>query len=195
MSHYAIKIDYQPDFTISTEELINQIKENRISSSALIRKVDSTEWKPLASYPEFLYNTPPPLPKNIDQEQNISNAKLHEKNKTTIPKFFLPAGRINGSIFFFRYIISFISFSLITAFINLLPESLRILVIIPLALWIYLVIVTSAKRCHDWNITGWLSPLVFIPFIPLLFWLIPGNKNSNRFGERVNGVWHKLFTA
>jgi uncharacterized membrane protein YhaH (DUF805 family) len=195
MSHYAIKIDYQPEFTISTEELINQIKDNRIPSTALVRKADTAEWQPLSSYPEFLYQTPPPLPKNLDQEQIISNAKLHEENKTPIPKYFMPIGRINGSIFFFRNIINFLCFSLITALINLLPESLRILVIIPLALWIYLVIITSAKRCHDWNITGWLSPLVFIPFIPLLFWLIPGNKYSNRFGERLNGVWSNLFTA
>jgi hypothetical protein len=113
MSHYAIKIDYQPDFTISTEELINQIKENRISSSALIRKVDSTEWKPLASYPEFLYHTPPPLPKNIDQEQIISNTKLHEKNKTTIPKYFLPVGRIGRGVWLFRNTINLLTFSLL----------------------------------------------------------------------------------
>lgn len=73
MSHYAIKIDYQPEFTISTEELINQIKDNRIPSTALIRKIDSTEWQALSSYPEFLYQTPPPLPQKNNPE-NIEKA-------------------------------------------------------------------------------------------------------------------------
>jgi uncharacterized membrane protein YhaH (DUF805 family) len=193
---YFIKFDYQPEQGINSEELIKRIKESRISSNTMVRKVDSTEWKPLNSYPEFSNLTPPPLPKisNLETRQKAETL-VPNKNKSPIPNYFLPVGRINGSIFFFRNIINFLAFGLLAKFIIILPEEIHILGIIPISIYIYLVIVTSSKRLHDWNITGWLSPFVFIPFIPLLFWLIPGNKNSNRFGERLNGVWRNLFTA
>jgi uncharacterized membrane protein YhaH (DUF805 family) len=195
MNHYFIKIDYQPEFGISGEELMNRVKENRIPSNALVRKVDSEHWKPLNRYPEFLYLQPPPLPPKPEYktpeiiEQNIEN------NEKTIPKYFLPVGRINGSIWFFRNIINFVIFIFISSLFNYAPDELKIVWLFPLLIYIYIIIINASKRLHDWNITGWFAPIVFIPFVALFFWLIPGNKNSNRFGEKLNGVWRYLFSA
>ncbi|MCL4799497.1 MAG: DUF805 domain-containing protein [Burkholderiales bacterium] len=53
------------------------------------------------------------------------------------------------------------------------------------ALWIALVVVSlmlTIQRCHDFNTSGWVALLVFIPLVGLLFWFIPGTEGENRFG-------------
>ena len=40
----------------------------------------------------------------------------------------------------------------------------------------------TIQRCHDFNTSGWVSLLVLIPLVNLLFWLIPGTDGPNRFG-------------
>ncbi len=43
-------------------------------------------------------------------------------------------------------------------------------------------IMLTIQRCHDFDVSGWLSLLLIVPIAPLLFWIIPGTKGSNRFG-------------
>ena len=43
-------------------------------------------------------------------------------------------------------------------------------------------VLLSIQRAHDFNTTGWLAILAFIPLINLLFWVIPGTDGENRFG-------------
>jgi len=43
-------------------------------------------------------------------------------------------------------------------------------------------IMLTVQRCHDFDVSGWLSLLLIVPVAPLLFWIIPGTKGSNRFG-------------
>lgn len=40
----------------------------------------------------------------------------------------------------------------------------------------------TIQRAHDFNTTGWLSILVLIPLVNLIFWFIPGTGGENRFG-------------
>ena len=40
----------------------------------------------------------------------------------------------------------------------------------------------TVQRCHDFNASGWLAILIILPLASILFWLIPGNKDNNRFG-------------
>jgi uncharacterized membrane protein YhaH (DUF805 family) len=40
----------------------------------------------------------------------------------------------------------------------------------------------TIQRCHDFNTTGWVSLLILIPLVNLLFWFIPGTDGPNRFG-------------
>ena len=40
----------------------------------------------------------------------------------------------------------------------------------------------TIQRCHDFNATGWLSLLVLVPLVSLIFWFIPGTDGPNRFG-------------
>ncbi len=40
----------------------------------------------------------------------------------------------------------------------------------------------TIQRCHDFNASGWLSLLLFVPLAPLIFWFVPGTEGSNNYG-------------
>jgi Tfp pilus assembly major pilin PilA/uncharacterized membrane protein YhaH (DUF805 family) len=40
----------------------------------------------------------------------------------------------------------------------------------------------TIQRAHDFNTTGWLSLIVLIPLVGLVFWFIPGTKGENNYG-------------
>ena len=48
----------------------------------------------------------------------------------------------------------------------------------------YVALMLAIKRCHDFDTTGWLSLLVFIPLVGLIFMFIPGTDGPNRFGRK-----------
>ncbi len=37
-------------------------------------------------------------------------------------------------------------------------------------------------KAHDFNTTGWISILSFIPFVNLIFWFIPDTDGENEYG-------------
>jgi len=41
----------------------------------------------------------------------------------------------------------------------------------------------TIQRCHDFDVSGWLSLLLFVPIAPLIFWFIPGTPRENNFGH------------
>jgi uncharacterized membrane protein YhaH (DUF805 family) len=186
---YFIKFDYQPEQGINSEGLIKRIKENRISSNTMVRKVDSTEWKPLGSYPEFLNLTPPPLPDHkIIVKTALENVTVNQ-SKSQIPRYFMPVGRIGRFIWLMRNTINFFACLILINCLSILPEELHFLIIIPILLYIYIVIITSAKRFHDLNVTGWMAPIVFIPLVPLFLLILSGTKTGNRFGEETENLF------
>jgi type IV pilus assembly protein PilA len=40
----------------------------------------------------------------------------------------------------------------------------------------------TIQRCHDFDMSGWLSLLVLVPLVNLMFWFIPGTDGPNRYG-------------
>src|SRR6185295_14625688 len=53
--------------------------------------------------------------------------------------------------------------------------------------WIAIIVVgfmLTIQRCHDFNTTGWLSILMLIPLVNLIFWFIPGTDGPNDYGDR-----------
>ena len=42
----------------------------------------------------------------------------------------------------------------------------------------------TIQRCHDFNVTGWLSLALIIPLVSLIFYIIPGTKDTNNFGQQ-----------
>ena len=59
--------------------------------------------------------------------------------------------------------------------------------------WVAILVVgfmLTIQRCHDFNTTGWLSLLVLVPLVNLIFWFIPGTDGPNDYGAKTppNGV-------
>jgi len=65
--------------------------------------------------------------------------------------------------------------SLVTAGMAIFPAYIAILV---------LQFMLTIQRCHDFNASGWLSILVLVPLVGLLFWFVPGTDGSNRWGSK-----------
>ncbi|MGB1111188.1 MAG: DUF805 domain-containing protein, partial [Gammaproteobacteria bacterium] len=40
----------------------------------------------------------------------------------------------------------------------------------------------ASQRAHDFNASGWLAILVFLPLVNLIFWFIPGKAAANDYG-------------
>jgi uncharacterized membrane protein YhaH (DUF805 family) len=47
---------------------------------------------------------------------------------------------------------------------------------------IVLQFILTIQRAHDFNTTGWLSLIMFIPLAGLVFWFVPGTKGENNYG-------------
>jgi uncharacterized membrane protein YhaH (DUF805 family) len=44
-------------------------------------------------------------------------------------------------------------------------------------------ILLTIQRCHDFDVSGWLSIVfILVPLAVLLLWMIPGTKGPNRYG-------------
>jgi uncharacterized membrane protein YhaH (DUF805 family) len=53
--------------------------------------------------------------------------------------------------------------------------------------WLALAVIgfmLTIQRCHDFNVSGWLSLLMLVPLANLIFLFIPGTDSANRFGPR-----------
>ena len=59
---YHIKIDYQPETSVSSNELITLIRDKQVSIDVLVRRDGSNDWTPANSLPEILEKLPSPLP-------------------------------------------------------------------------------------------------------------------------------------
>lgn len=57
-------------------------------------------------------------------------------------------------------------------------------IVIAYILVLILSIMLTIQRAHDFNTTGWLALLSFIPVLNLAFWFIPGTDGENRFGKK-----------
>src|SRR3954470_19881804 len=100
-------------------------------------------------------------------------------------KLFAVSGRIGRA----RYIV----YSMLVSFVLVLPAmalvalspgpGLAVLAIAYVATFVMSIMLTI-QRSHDFNMTGWFSLLVFVPFANLLFWFVPGTDGANRFGAK-----------
>ena len=92
--------------------------------------------------------------------------------------------------FFYSFILPFLVFWVLAALAGLIAQFGQIgkifgYIILAAAIGSALILLfqLTIQRCHDFNVTGWLATLIFIPFGSLIFWLIPGSRSINRYGE------------
>ncbi|MCK5917505.1 MAG: DUF805 domain-containing protein [Cocleimonas sp.] len=111
--------------------------------------------------------------------------------------------------FFYSIILPFLVFWVLAAVAGLLSKMNNIgqvigYIVLAAAIGaaLYLLFQLTIQRCHDFNVSGWLSTLILIPFGTLIFWLIPGSNSINRYGEppEPTSKWvrigaYLLFTA
>jgi uncharacterized membrane protein YhaH (DUF805 family) len=190
---YHIKIDYQPEIEINSEDLIRRIKSKEIPSHAMLKSAKEGEWRPLESYPEFSHLTPPPLPNQQINQIKGSETLLSIQNKSQIPNYFLPSGRIGRLTWLLRNTVNLFAIWIALACINILPNVFHIytiLALLLLILYLYILLITSIKRLHDLNVTGWIVPIIFIPLVPLFLLILSGAKSENRFGKEKEGLFY-----
>ncbi len=98
----------------------------------------------------------------------------------------------------FTGIVSIHNVNLDTPMLSAFPD---LMIFAMIALWfamVYFQIVFLIRRLHDLNKTGWLSLLLLVPLIQLLFTfyvlLAPGTPYRNDYGDiRPSTTWEKLL--
>ena len=153
---------------LDIDEVKSMLRTGILSNDCLGWKPGLHTWVSLREIPELAcksISTRPKLQKPIDP----------------FLAYFLPIGRITRWSWGNRFAVNFIVPCLIV-----MPLDKRVpdyvLGSIVLFLWIYLLIVTTAKRLHDMNATAWLAPIVFVPVVGFIILLIPGTTDTNQYG-------------
>jgi uncharacterized membrane protein YhaH (DUF805 family) len=100
-------------------------------------------------------------------------------------KLFAVSGRIGRA----RYIVysMLVSFVLVVpamALVALSPAAGMAALMVAYVACFVMSMMLTIQRCHDFDMTGWFSLLVFVPFANLMFWFIPGTDGANRFGAK-----------
>ena len=89
-----------------------------------------------------------------------------------------------------RYIAYTIGFGVVfniasTASVSLGGETVGVILMIVMVIaFFWITALLSIQRAHDFDKTGWLAILAFVPLVNLLFWFVPGTNNENRFGKQ-----------
>lgn len=92
----------------------------------------------------------------------------------------------NGRIARLRYLVYLFGISMAGGILAMLLFLIPVVgIFLGGAVYIGLIVVSvllTIQRCHDFNKTGWLSLLLLIPLVSLIFYFIPGTKGSNQYG-------------
>ena len=119
-------------------------------------------------------------------------AKVQDQQEEAFqePKMFGVAGRL-GRVRYIGY--SFLLYILVGFLMGfftavLAPVSSTLAVVV-MGLGYLAIFVTQfmllIQRCHDFNMSGWLSLISLIPLAIFVFWFVPGTDGPNRWGPKV----------
>jgi len=109
------------------------------------------------------------------------------ETKNIIKKFLSPKGRLGRG----KYFLSLVFLMFLTGILAMLGEFLisdeRIkdyyLTVIGFN-WLYLYIIQTIKRFHDFNMPGILIFLLIIPLVPFGIIFVSGTDGENKYGSR-----------
>ncbi|MGD2140919.1 MAG: DUF805 domain-containing protein [Burkholderiales bacterium] len=59
-----------------------------------------------------------------------------------------------------------------------------VIAFIVMAAVVVLCAMLTVQRAHDFNVSGWLAIIGFVPLLNFIFWLVPGTDGNNRFGPK-----------
>jgi uncharacterized membrane protein YhaH (DUF805 family)/Tfp pilus assembly major pilin PilA len=101
-------------------------------------------------------------------------------------RIFSASGRL-GRLRYIGYSMGFwVLFSLAVGMVAAVAgqEAAGLLAIVGYVAMFVIAIMLTIQRSHDFDTSGWLSVLMFVPLVNLIFWFIPGTPRENRFGKR-----------
>jgi uncharacterized membrane protein YhaH (DUF805 family) len=58
-----------------------------------------------------------------------------------------------------------------------------VIMIAAIVAMLVVMVILTIQRSHDFDMSGWLTLLVIVPLANFLFWIIPGTKGPNRYGD------------
>ena len=158
----------------SRDQVEAMVRSGTISYDTLAWVEGYSEWRPLSQ----VIGTP--VPPAIRNEHRAISTEMHP-----IAAYFVPVGRVGGVTWFVRNLAHLIGISfLATPFSHSESSGAELWFGMLALLWIYLTIVNAGKRFHDLNVTAWISPIVFIPVVPLFLLCLSGTKGTNKYGPQ-----------
>jgi uncharacterized membrane protein YhaH (DUF805 family) len=119
---------------------------------------------------------------NVNPYQAPSAAVADAGDQTQPVKVFSVSGRIGRARYIAYGIGFYILFGAIIAALAMMGPVGGALTVVA---WVALMVIAfmlTIQRCHDFNVSGWLSLLMLIPLANLIFLFIPGTDGPNRFG-------------
>lgn len=111
---------------------------------------------------------------------------LDQNENTTAPRIFTISGRLNRM----RYLSYTMGLSILTMIVMgvlaavLIPLSATLGMVVVGAGYLFLIVLQfmlTIQRCHDFNASGWLSLLIFVPLAVFVFWFVPGTAGENKY--------------
>ena len=119
---------------------------------------------------------------NVNPYQAPSAAVADAGAETQPVRVFSISGRIGRA----RYIAYGIGFYILFALVVVLAAMLGVVgAVLTVVAWVAIVVIgfmLTIQRCHDFNMSGWLSLVMLVPLANLIFLVIPGTDGPNRFG-------------
>jgi uncharacterized membrane protein YhaH (DUF805 family) len=98
-------------------------------------------------------------------------------------------GRVSRSEFWYYILAEFITLfivSFIISFYKMDKEQITLFLGTVSLIFIYPNLAVTAKRAHDFNVSGWLSVITLTPYLGFIFMLIigaiKGNDTENQYG-------------
>lgn len=95
---------------------------------------------------------------------------------------FSPQGRIGR--------VRYLAYSMGLSFLLIAIGVVLTLMLSPIAIFpVYVVMIViqfmlAIKRCHDFDVSGWLSLIIFVPLANFALLFVPGTDGANRFGNK-----------
>jgi uncharacterized membrane protein YhaH (DUF805 family) len=89
---------------------------------------------------------------------------------------------IGITLLFYTVMMAFVGLIAATTSENSLSAMMAPIMVVGFGAMFFINILLTIQRCHDFNVTGWLSLILLVPFAPLIFWFLPGTEGANKFG-------------
>jgi len=119
---------------------------------------------------------------SVNPYQAPAAAVADAGDETQPVKIFSVSGRIGRARYVAWGFAFYMLFGIIMGVAGALGQAAGVILIVA---WLALVVIAfmlTVQRCHDFNTSGWLSLLMLVPLVNLIFLFIPGTDGPNRFG-------------